>query len=145
MSIRVVLDTNCIISALLFSRKNLLWLRHAWQTGLITPVICKVTASELIAVLNYPKFKLTKEEQHTLLAEILPHTETVNTFIKPAHLPVIRDEKDQVFLDFAVACNADALVSGDQDLLAIKETFILLPIMSLSEFESWVKNNSSSS
>jgi len=142
MAIRVVLDTNCIISALLFSRKNLLWLRHAWQSGLITPVICKVTASELIAVLNYPKFKLTEEEQHTLLAEILPYTETINAFKKPENIPVIRDEKDQVFLDFAIACNVDALVSGDQDLLAIKETFTLLPIMSLSEFESWIKSNS---
>ena len=50
MPIKLVLDTNCIISALIFSKDNLIWLRQAWQSGEITPIICKETAQELIYV-----------------------------------------------------------------------------------------------
>jgi len=63
MSYRIVLDTNCIISALIFSRQKMAWLRHSWQSGAIIPLVSKETASELLKVLAYPKFKLTNREQ----------------------------------------------------------------------------------
>jgi hypothetical protein len=40
---RIVLDTNCLVSALLFSRDNLTWLRHGWQTSEFTPLAGKAT------------------------------------------------------------------------------------------------------
>lgn len=139
MAVKVVLDTNCIISALLFSRQKMAWLRHAWQAGEFAPVVSKETATELITVLSYPKFKLTKPEQTLLLADFLPYAQTVASFKTPPDLPQIRDPHDQVFLNLAVASHAEALVSGDDDLLVIKHTFTTLPIMTLSEFEPWLK------
>lgn len=139
MSFRVVLDTNCIISALVFSRQKLSWLRHRWQTGEIIPLVSKDTANELLRVLAYPKFKLTHQEQTVLLADFLPYAETVTEFNLPSDLPVIRDQADQMFLNLAVAGTAEALVTGDNDLLVIKEHFNTPPIMTLSEFEPWLK------
>jgi len=140
MSCRIVLDTNCLVSALVFSGKKLAWLRYAWQSGEIIPLVSKDTANELLRVLMYPKFKLSREEQALLLADFLPYAETVTDLNTPPDLPVIRDPADQMFLTLAVAAKADVLVTGDNDLLVIKDSFNNPPIMTLSEFEKWLKS-----
>lgn len=139
MSCRVVLDTNCIVSALVFSKQKMAWLRHHWQSGEIVPLASKDTVNELLRVLAYPKFELSQEEQALLLADFLPYAETVTQFKLPPDLPIIRDQADQMFLTLAVAGKAKMLVTGDKDLLVIKESFKTLPIMTLSEFEQWLK------
>jgi len=139
MSFRIVLDTNCIVSALIFSKHKMAWLRHNWQSGIITPLVSTETASELIKVLTYPKFKLTKTERALLLADFLPYTETVTSPEVPTDLPLIRDKADQMFITLAVVGKAEALVTGDYDLLVIKDSFKTVPIMSPGDFEQWIK------
>lgn len=138
MPVKVVLDTNCVVSALLFSKESLAWLRHAWQSGAITPVVNKATTAELMRVLHYPKFKLTQDEQHTLLADFLPYTHVITDTSATPNLPKIRDQNDQIFLNLAAVSNAEVLVTGDLDLLEIKHTFKNPPIMTLTEFKSWL-------
>ena len=98
---RVVLDTNCLISALIFSRGKFAWLREAWQTKRFTPPASHDTVSELLRVLAHPKFKLTRDEQETLLADFLPYVETVKIDQTPESLPDIRDADDIIFLVLA--------------------------------------------
>jgi len=136
---RVVLDTNCVISALLFSKHSLAWLRHSWQNAQITPLASKDSVTELIRVLTYPKFKLSKDEQALLLADFLPYTETVVIDKIPGDLPVIRDPDDQKFLILAVAGQAEVLVTGDADILALRPGFQAPPIMTLAEYKDWLK------
>jgi putative PIN family toxin of toxin-antitoxin system len=119
ISLRTVLDTNVVVSALLFSRGRLAWLRRAWQNGWLLPLISRDTASELIRVLAYPKFKLNAAERDELLAEYLPWCETVPAFSKTTGLPACRDPKDEQFLILARDGNADFLVTGDKDLLVV--------------------------
>ncbi|ASF45047.1 putative toxin-antitoxin system toxin component, PIN family [Methylovulum psychrotolerans] len=138
MSHRIVLDTNCIISALLFSKQKLAWLRHSWQND-ITALTSKDTAGELVRVLAYPKFKLTKPEQQLLLDEFLPYTETIAITTLPEGLPTIRDQADQKFLVLAVIGQAEALVTGDADILEIQADFHTPPIMTLAEFKAWLE------
>lgn len=138
MSRRVVLDSNCVISALLFSQQKMAWLRHSWQNGQITPLASKDTVTELIRVLAYPKFKLSKAEQDIFLADFLPYAETVAIEQIPDGLPQIRDQADQKFLILAVVGRAEALVTGDADILEIKSYFDAPPIMTLSEFKDWL-------
>lgn len=69
---RVVLDPNVVLSALLFASGCLAWLRRAWQHGRMQPLVCRETAAELLRVLAYPKFKLSRPEQEQLLADLLP-------------------------------------------------------------------------
>jgi uncharacterized protein len=139
MSRRVVLDTNCIVSALLFSKQKMAWLRHSWQTAHIVPLASKATVSELIRVLAYPKFQLSKPEQALLLADFLPYAETVAIDKIPEGLPIIRDVADQMFLILAVVGQADVLVSGDADILDIKTHFNTPPILTLAEFKDSLK------
>lgn len=54
MAPRVVLDTNCLVSALIFSKGRIAELRQIWQTEGIIPVVCRETVTELIRVLSYP-------------------------------------------------------------------------------------------
>lgn len=120
--LRVVIDTNLVLSALVFGGK-VASLRYAWQTDSLIPLISKVTVTELIRVLTYPKFDLTPSEQEDLLADYLPYCETV---IMPSQLPDIpkcRDRFDEPFLLLAKVGKADYLVTGDKDLFSLKEAF----------------------
>jgi uncharacterized protein len=114
---RVVLDTNTVLSALLFVNGRLVPLRTAWQAGEVTPLLCAQTVEELLRVLAYPKFKLTAEEREELLADYLPYGEVVAPWRSKPAVPVCRDKKDQVFLDLAAVGAAHWLVTGDKDLL----------------------------
>jgi putative PIN family toxin of toxin-antitoxin system len=94
------------------------------------------TVSELMRVLAYPKFKLTRYEQETLLGEFLPYIETVRIASNADGLPEIRDKDDIIFLVLAAVGLADALVTGDGDILAVREQFHV-PIFTIAEFADW--------
>ena len=49
--VRPVLDTNVLVSALLFHSGALSWLRSAWHSGQVSPLASRETAAELIRVL----------------------------------------------------------------------------------------------
>ena len=121
-SLRLALDTNVLVSALLFSAGSLSWLRHAWQSETIIPLASQATTLELIRVLSYPKFRLTDHEREDLLADYLPWCETVIVSEPPA-VPHCRDPFDRPFLELALVGRADALVTGDEDLLALAPEF----------------------
>jgi len=135
---RVVLDTNCLISALIFSRGRFAWLREAWQTRRFVALASHDTVSELLRVLAYPKFKLTREERETLIADFLPYFETVKIDTTPEGLPDIRDPQDIMFLVLAAASRADVLVSGDGDIQAVRDQFHI-PILTQAEFADWLQ------
>lgn len=116
---RVVLDTNLVLSALVFAGGRLDALRRAWQGGGFTPLASRETAAELVRVLAYPKFRLAPADQQVLLADYLPYCETVKIPAPKPQVPTCRDPFDEPFLLLAAAGKADALVSGDQDLLAL--------------------------
>jgi len=116
---RVVLDTNTVLSALLFAQGRLVPLRVAWQSGALTPLLCAQTVEELLRVLAYPKFKLTSEDRDELLADYLPFGAVVAPWKKSPAVPVCRDKHDRVFLELALIGAAEWLVTGDQDLLSL--------------------------
>ena len=113
--IRAVLDTNVVVSALLFSGPPSR-LVSAWQSGRLRPVVSAPILDEYIRVLAYPKFKLTNTEIRGLLEEeLIPFIETVTAV--PTNIPDLRDPDDAKFIACAVAAGVRWLVSGDDDLL----------------------------
>jgi putative PIN family toxin of toxin-antitoxin system len=117
--LRVVHDTNVAVSALLFRAGRLAWVRDAWAAGTVVPVVCGSTIAELEQVLSYPKFDLAADEVSALLAAYLEHAETRPDPGAAVRVPRCRDKDDQVFLRLAYAAGADALVTGDADLIAL--------------------------
>ena len=121
--LRVVLDTNVVLSALVFGGGAAGRVRRAWQQGAILPLTSTATVQELVRVLAYPKFHLSQAERDELLADYLPYTETVRIPQPPPLVPACRDVLDEPFMHLAVAGKAQVLVSGDRDLLAIAAEF----------------------
>jgi putative PIN family toxin of toxin-antitoxin system len=125
VSRRVVFDTTTVVPALLFANGRLAWLPQHWREKGCVPLISRATAAELTRVLRYPRFGLSTEDAHELLADYLPHCEVVERAEKCA--AVCRDTNDQPFLDLAQSGGADLLISGDQDLLTMagQTTFLI--------------------
>jgi uncharacterized protein len=122
--LRVVLDTNVILSALLFRSGVLTQLRELWQSGKLHPVVSTPVVQELLRVLSYPKFRLTAKDTEELLADYLPYAEVVDVDPQAkavARLPDCRDIHDQIFLEIAQVSNVDYLVTGDADLLVLHD------------------------
>lgn len=135
---RAVLDTNIVVSALLFGRGRLAWLRHAWQGSRFVPLIDHDTTNELVRALGYPKFQLKESEQKALLAEFLPFAEVVPHHGKQVNLPKVRDPADRKFLALARRAGADAHIIGDADLHAIRSKSWRIPIPTPAEFCDWL-------
>ena len=115
--IRAVLDTNVVVSALLFSGPPS-QLVPAWQSGRLQPVLSAPILDEYLRVLAYPKFKLTSAEIRGLIEEaLLPFIETVRT--SPSTIPKLRDPDDAKFITCALTAGVRWLVSGDDDLLSL--------------------------
>ena len=132
---RVVLDTNVVLSALVFGKGTTARLRAAWQGSRFLPLVSTATARELVRVLSYPKFRLEAQEQQELLADYLPYAEVVRIPEPPPSVPVCRDPFDLPFLHLAAAGRADALVTGDADLLTLARVG-RCPIMTPEAFVS---------
>jgi putative PIN family toxin of toxin-antitoxin system len=115
---RVVLDTNVIISALLFTGE-VSRLVHLWQDRKIIPVISRETFEELRDVLQYPKFGLTDTEILDIIeSEILPYFDVIDLVDETQK--VCRDPEDDKFIACAISAGVDYLVSGDRDLADLK-------------------------
>jgi putative PIN family toxin of toxin-antitoxin system len=132
VTLRVFLDTNTLVSALLFRNGRLSWLRLAWQRGNLIPLVCNRTVSELLRVLSYPRFRLGEPEIRDLLGDFLPYADTVSGIQEGTDSPPCRDEDDQMFIDLALAAAADALDTGDGDLLVLADTSAV-PIITPAE------------
>ena len=117
--IRVVLDTNVLISALLF-KGELSGIVGLWQKGKIIPVISKETFDELRTVLEYSKFSLSRAEIKSLIEhDILPFFEVVNV---SKHVKgTCRDPEDDKFISCAISASVDWIVTGDKDLSDLKK------------------------
>ena len=135
---RAVLDTNLVLSALVFSAGTLVALRRGWQSRRFTPLVSRATAGELIRVLAYPKFRLNAEEREDLLSDYLPFCEAIQVPDPPPPTPACRDPFDVPFLELALAGEADFLVTGDQDLLSLTPEFTC-PILNADSFLKYLE------
>lgn len=136
-AVRVVLDTNVVLSALVFRGGEAGLVRQAWQRGQVLPLASTATVQELVRVLAYPKFRLSPADQDELLADYLPYAETVRIPQPPPTVPACRDALDAPFMHLAVAGKAQVMVSGDRDLLTIASEFeqaSSCPIVTLNAF-----------
>jgi len=114
---RFVIDTNVLISALLFkSSVPFRGIALAEKQGII--LYSEATLKELERVLNRSKFDkyLSQEERQVFLLKFIGSSQLVNITEK---ISVCRDEKDNKFLELAVSGNANLILTGDLDLLVL--------------------------
>ena len=124
---RVVIDTNVVVSALLFGGTpgKLISL---WKEGRIKAFISKEIIDEYLRVLAYPRFNLSEMEiDYLLYQEILPYFEI--TKIKSGPIILEKDPPDDKFIYCAQASDSKIIISGDQHLLSMKK-YGLIEILS---------------
>ena len=122
--LRAVLDTNLLVSALVFESPAMTWLRPAWQSGDFVPLASAETIAELERVLRYARFRIPENGIPDLLADYLPWCERV-TVTEQLEVPDCRDPGDRPFLELTLAAQADFLVTGDADLLVLAPQFVI--------------------
>jgi putative PIN family toxin of toxin-antitoxin system len=128
---RVVLDTNVLVSALLFGGEPGK-IHDQWVGKRLVPLISKETFAEFSKVLFYPKFQLSPAEITAIIEyEFLPYAEVVE--IRDNVTGVCRDPQDDKFLTVAVSGHATYIVTGDQDLLVL-QVFRKIRILTVRDF-----------
>jgi putative PIN family toxin of toxin-antitoxin system len=130
--LRVVLDTNVLVSALLYRDGELAWLAPAWQAGAVLPLASLDIVEELTRIidqLGQLKFGLEQPAIAEIIARYLSFTELVAASSNGhSSMPKCRDPDDQKFLDLAERAHADVLVTSDRALLGLarKTPFLIL-------------------
>ena len=126
----VVIDTNVVLSAILFGGKSKQVLEMA-LSGSIPLAISESLIIELQGVLQRPKFKLSAQLVQTIISEYA----SIANWIEPSeHFKVVVDDpSDNYFIDCAVAAKADYLITGDRHLLNLGK-FKMIKIVSADTF-----------
>jgi len=132
---RAVIDTNVVVSAFVFRAGTLAWLREAIINGSLIPLVSNETLAEMVRVLAYPRFGLMPEDRESIIVHYMEHAEAIKQPRTRARLPRCRDPQDEMFLRLAYASKADAVVTGDGDLLALALEF-RIPILSPAAFRA---------
>lgn len=117
---RVVIDTNVVISGLLFAGIPG-QIVSLWKSGAIQALVSAEILQEYLKVLSYPRFNLSEQEiSYLIYHEILPYFEVVEIRGKTTKSTVItEDPSDDKFIYCALAGNAEVIISGDRHLLEL--------------------------
>jgi uncharacterized protein len=133
---RVVVDVNIWISALLWGGvPDKVVILAQEQT--ITIFASDALFLELETTLRRPKFQSKIQSLNLNLEDVINATKDVLEFCPTISVdaPQLRDPKDTVVLAAAVAANAEAIVTGDLDLLVLIK-FNGIPILTPQDFLS---------
>lgn len=134
----VVIDTNLFISSLILPKGNPSRLISLWKKNAFTLVSSQAMIEELELVLARPKYEkiygVNPSKKERLIKRIREQAFILSSLTYPQI--EVRDTKDIVVLATAVDANADYLVTGDKDLLALKHKLsgYQLQILTVDEF-----------
>lgn len=118
---RIVIDTNLLVSGVVFSGLPRRLLNHA-QAGNIELCTSEVLLTELHEVLGREKFAKRLTEASLSAARVVDDLRRIAWVVTPITVPpvVLTDPDDDHVLAAAVTAAADIIASGDKrDLLAL--------------------------
>ena len=126
---RVVFDTNILVSALVFPGGQGDAALRRIIDGTDQLVLSKAILDELLEVLAR-KFARDAEE----LAHVAVFISGLATVVAPRRkLRVVKDDPDNRILECAVTGRAQAIITGDKALLAL-EAFQEIPVVTLASY-----------
>ena len=130
--VRVILDTNILVSALVFGGNPVKVLLLALNKR-IQVITSPILLSELTDIIS-KKFPLSLEDMQLLEKEMKKKF----VIVHPSKiLSIVRDEDDNRVLEVAVEGKCDVIVTGDEDLLELghyKNIKIMTPSRFLNIF-----------
>lgn len=135
-NVRVVLDTNVLVSGIAYRASLPGRILRAWLRGGVDVVLSNFILEETARILpKFPSVPLNPIE----LRELVDSYRLRAILVEPDFEidPALRDPADQQVLGTLRASKADYLISGDKDLLALAEKY---PIVTPASF--WTRHGS---
>ncbi len=130
---KVVIDTNVLLSGLMRPEGVPGRIVSAWDEAQFEIALSVEQLAEIGRVLAYPKIrrvlKWDDRRIEQFIRQIYVRAEIVE--LDPTMVEVPRDPDDAPILATLVAADADILVTGDEDLLSLRDRY---PIESPAEF-----------
>lgn len=117
--LRVVLDTNVLVSGLIMLGKPRELLSIIARREAIL-VLSKEILNEFTKVMR--RNKLTEYVTEEQVERFIENIERIAEFVElESHLEVVNDPNDDIVINTAIDGRADLIVSGDHHLLSLKE------------------------
>jgi putative PIN family toxin of toxin-antitoxin system len=127
---RVVLDTNVLVSGIAYPAGIPGRILGAWQRGGIKVVLSRYILDETVRVLpRLSRIPMTPAEIRDLVDSFMFSAEMVEPSSERDE--TLRDEADQLILGTLRTAEANYLVTGDKDLLALSDRY---PIVTPAAF-----------
>ena len=125
---RILIDTNILISGLFFSGlpKKLLTVLDEKFNICVNKEITSEYNAQIDKKISNPKYHLNEELREKFFSNL-------QSFEKVSDLKICRDHDDDKFINCAIDAKAIYIVSGDSDLLTIKN-FAGIEIVTAREF-----------
>ncbi len=119
---RVVLDTNVLISGIIFPGGPPGKIIEKWINGDFTVILSPAVLEEYFAVLLRPKFRRlgTFQELYNLLSGLTELENSIMVYPQTTVDVIKEDPADNKFLDCALEGKADIILSGDHHLLNLE-------------------------
>ena len=138
---RAILDTNVLLSGFLWRQAPHTLLEHV-RRGALTLVTSPALLDELAEVLSRSKFDTILVRSHTSRQRTLDELQRLAEMVEPSPLPqpACRDPDDDEVLAAALAGQVDLIVSGDNDLLGLKQ-YRNIPILSPADALGFIEAN----
>jgi putative PIN family toxin of toxin-antitoxin system len=123
--LRVVLDTNVLVSGVAYPGSIPGRIRSAWRQGGVDLVLSHYILDEVVRVLpRLKRITLTSTEIRDLAESFMFMAEMVTPCVELDES--LRDQADQQVLGTLRAAQADYLITGDKDLLALAERYSIV-------------------
>ena len=133
---KIILDTNLWISFLITN--NFHRLDTLIENNNVTLIFSNELIEEFIDVVSRPKFK--KHFSKKDIVKILEYFDQFGELIKvKSNLQICRDKKDNFLLNLSVDSNANYLITGDSDLLILKN-IKKTKIITIADFMKYIDN-----
>ncbi len=128
--LRVVLDTNVLVSGLAYPQSIPGRIVGVWRQGGIDVVLSRYIIDEMVRVLpRLSRIKVNADEIRDLADSFMFMADVVEPVGEPEK--DLRDSADQMVLGTWRAARADYLITGDKDLLALADRY---PIVTPAAF-----------
>jgi len=133
---KVIVDTNVLISAVLKGRKPRDVIQLISDRSDVDWIVSSEVLAEYRQVINRGKFKLSEDVRVQWLNKIDQITQLVEVEMK---VDFPRDPKDAKFIALAIAIEADFLITGDRDFNQVTDIG-QTTIISVSSFQELLLN-----
>jgi len=124
--VRVILDTNVLVSGLMYPKSLPGSAVAAWREGRFDLVVPLAQLEEIGRVLAYPKIRrILQWDDETIgrfLRQLYLRAEVVEAAVEPVE---VRDRDDLHVLQALASGAAELLVTGDEDLLELRKQYAI--------------------